>query len=148
MPRLFKCPYYNYSSDWKSNLSRHVREVHGNSSMADELAYLPLRTPRLDRYCAKCDIQFASYKNYQAHKEQYCSTGHVPESIDSSSSPTPTQQLQEQQPQNQEHHPIALPNQPRFPGSNTTTTTAVTSEYKSKAFNMVLKKTIIRCCLN
>ncbi|GIY38083.1 hypothetical protein CDAR_399361 [Caerostris darwini] len=98
MPRLFKCPYCNYSLDWKSNLSRHVREMHGDSSMADELAYLPLRTPRLDLYC----------------------------------------QLQQQQPQNQEHHPIALPNQPRFPGRNTTTIT-VTSE--SKGFNMNLSTT-------
>ncbi|GIY38081.1 hypothetical protein CDAR_399351 [Caerostris darwini] len=286
MSLVFKCPYCYYSSDWKSNLTGHVRRVHG-----DELADLPLSTPRLDRYCAKCDIHpkpeaceskhaespttfeerakrlqkecscvenlnqerispsdtslkirrttpaadassasvarmsrlfkcpycnyssnkrtnltlhvnghkycsncdihFTSNDNYQdhkehycstrpvlestsvaeassasvarmsrilikcpycsyssdwpallsrhVHKEQYCSTRHVPEFIDSSSSPTPTQQLQQQQPQNQQHHPIAVPNQPRSPGSNSTTTAAI-SEYESKGVNMVLNK--------
>ncbi|GIY43063.1 hypothetical protein CEXT_457921 [Caerostris extrusa] len=119
MPRLFKCPYCNYSSNRKTNLTLHV---NGH------------------KHCANCDIRFDSNENYRVHKEQYCSTRHVPESIDSSSSPTSTQQLQ--QPQNQQQHPTSVPNQPRFPGSNTTTTTAVTSEYKSKGFNMVLNQQI------
>ncbi|GIY28213.1 hypothetical protein CDAR_58751 [Caerostris darwini] len=131
MPRLFKCPYCSYSSDRQARLIRHVSLVHGVSPLADTLLDSPLTTPSLDRYCVKCDIQFASYKSYQIHKGHYCSTRHVPESIDSSSSPTPTQQLQ-QHPQNQHHHPIALPKQPRSPGSNNTTL-AVTSE--SRDFN-------------
>ncbi|GIY28200.1 hypothetical protein CDAR_58661 [Caerostris darwini] len=109
---LFKCPYCNYSSKWKSNLTRHVR-VHEDSPLTS--------------YSANCDIQFASNENYQAHKEYYCSTRPDQESIDSSSSPTPTQQ-----PQNQEHHPIALPNQPRSPGSSTPI--VVTSESESRDF--------------
>ncbi|GIY38093.1 hypothetical protein CDAR_399401 [Caerostris darwini] len=102
MSRLFKCPYCNYSSNRKDNLTRHVN-VHSP----------------LNRYCPKCDLQFASYKKYQVHKEQYCSTRHVPESIDSSSSPTSMQQLrkllqqrfpQQQLPQ-QQFPPEQLPQQ-------------------------------------
>ncbi|GIY79569.1 c2H2-type domain-containing protein [Caerostris extrusa] len=64
MSRLFKCPYCSYSSDKKASLTRHVR-MHGASPGADGLVDLPLPTPPLARYCANCDIQFASYKNYQ-----------------------------------------------------------------------------------
>ncbi|GIZ04185.1 zinc finger protein ush, partial [Caerostris extrusa] len=69
--------------------------------------------------------------NYQAHKEQYCNTRPVLESIDCSSSPTPTQQLQQHQ--NQQHHSTAMPNQPSSPGSNNTTT-AITLESESRDF--------------
>ncbi|GIY93384.1 hypothetical protein CEXT_749941 [Caerostris extrusa] len=56
MPRrLLKCPYCNYSSKWKPNLTIHVNTYHS-----------PLTTPSLDRYCATCDVQFALYENYQA----------------------------------------------------------------------------------
>ncbi|GIY28217.1 hypothetical protein CDAR_58771 [Caerostris darwini] len=128
MLRFFMCPFCCYWSNWKANLNRHVRGVHGD---------LPLSTPPLDRYCAKCDIQFALYENYQAHKKNYCSIRFVLEYIDSSSYPTPTQQLQ--QPQNQQHHPVALPGQPRSPGSNTTI--VVISESES-GFNMALNQTL------
>ncbi|GBN32876.1 hypothetical protein AVEN_122541-1, partial [Araneus ventricosus] len=64
LARLFKCPYCSYSSDKKASLTRHVR-MHGTSPSADGHADMPLPTPPMARYCANCDIQFASYKNYQ-----------------------------------------------------------------------------------
>ncbi|GIY79564.1 c2H2-type domain-containing protein [Caerostris extrusa] len=66
--RLFKCPYCRYSSDKKTNLTLHIN-VHRDSP--DEHVDSSLRTPRLDRYCAKCDIQFlhtkASEENVAKH---------------------------------------------------------------------------------
>ncbi|GIY28202.1 hypothetical protein CDAR_58681 [Caerostris darwini] len=65
MSRRFRCPYCNYSSNNKTNLTLHLY-VHRNSLAADELADSSLTTPSLDRYCATCDVQFALYENYQA----------------------------------------------------------------------------------
>ncbi|XP_054711107.1 zinc finger protein ush-like [Uloborus diversus] len=87
--RVFKCPYCSYSSDKKASLTRHIR-MHGSSAGADGHE-IPLPTPPMARYCANCDIQFASYKNYQVHKEFYCNTRHVHKSTNSSS-PNQTQQ--------------------------------------------------------
>ncbi|GIY28225.1 hypothetical protein CDAR_58811 [Caerostris darwini] len=132
MFRFFKCPYCNYWSYRKDNLICHISGVHGDSHVADGIEDLPLTIPHLDRYCAKCDIHFALYDNYLVHKEHYCNTRSVHEYIELSSSPTPTQQLQ--QPHNQVHHLIALPNQPRSPGSNTTIVVTSESESESRDF--------------
>ncbi|GIY28219.1 hypothetical protein CDAR_58781 [Caerostris darwini] len=108
--RLFQCPLCSYWSKKKANLTRHI-SLHSLSSPA----------PPQARYCAKCDVQFSLYRNYQY---KTCSRF-----ID----PASTQQVQHQQPQNQQHHPIALPNEPRSSGS-INTTTAVTSESESRDF--------------
>ncbi|GIY30928.1 c2H2-type domain-containing protein [Caerostris extrusa] len=60
MSPLFQRPFCSYWSKKKANPTLHIN-VHRDSP--DELVDSPLRTPRLDRYCAKCDIQFASYKS-------------------------------------------------------------------------------------
>ncbi|GIY30936.1 hypothetical protein CEXT_752391 [Caerostris extrusa] len=132
MSLFFKCLYCNYWSYMKRNLIRHISGVHGDSHVADGIEDLLLTTPHLDRYCAKCDIHFALHDNYQVHKEHYCNTRPVREYSEYSSSPTPPQQLQ--QLQNQEYHPIALPNQPRSPGSSTTIEVTSESESESRDF--------------
>ncbi|XP_055943145.1 zinc finger protein ush-like [Argiope bruennichi] len=133
LTRLFKCPYCSYSSDKKASLTRHVR-MHGASPSADGHADMPLPTPPMARYCTNCDIQFASYKNYQVHKEFYCSTRHVHKTINPSTSPSSGQQLQ-QQLQTPQQQPVNLPNQPRSPENSTATT-----ESDAKGFNMVLNQ--------
>ncbi|GIY38089.1 hypothetical protein CDAR_399381 [Caerostris darwini] len=177
MSRLFKCPYCNYSSKWKPNLTLHVNghkhcancdikfdsnenflahKEHNCSTRPDQESInsssLPTPTPSSTPAAEASSVPllfkcpYCSYSsdwqarlNRHVHKVQYCSARHVPESSDSSSSPTSTQQLQ--QPQNQQQHPTYVPNQPRFPGSNSTTTAATSeSESESKGFNMVLNQ--------
>ncbi|GFT38257.1 zinc finger protein ush, partial [Nephila pilipes] len=131
--RLFKCTYCSYTSDKKASLTRHIR-MHGTSPSADGHNDLPLPTPPMARYCANCDIQFASFKNYQVHKEIYCNTRHVHRSTNSSSSPNPGQQLQHQS-QNQQSQSLVTSTQPKSPENAVATT-----ESESKGYNMVLNQ--------
>lgn len=43
--------------------------MHGGMGRAAEGP--PVATPPMARYCANCDIQFASYKNYQVSNNKY-----------------------------------------------------------------------------
>lgn len=66
--RPFRCQYCSYSTDKKASLTRHIR-MHGGMGRAAEGP--PVATPPMARYCANCDIQFASYKNYQVSNNKY-----------------------------------------------------------------------------
>lgn len=104
------------------------------SPSADGQHDLPLPTPSMACYCANCDIQFASFEDYQVHKEIYCNTRHVHRSTNSSSSPNPGQQIQ-QQSQNQQPQSMVATTQTKSPENAVATT-----ESESRGYNMVLNQ--------
>ncbi|KFM60082.1 Zinc finger protein ush, partial [Stegodyphus mimosarum] len=109
--------------------------MHGTSPSVDGHCDLPLATPPMARYCANCDIQFASYKNYQVHKEYYCNTRHVHKSIASSSSPNVSVQPQQnpQQLTSSSHS-----SQPRSPENASSQSDTNAKGYNSMVLNQPL----------
>ncbi|KAG1653587.1 Zinc finger protein ush [Nymphon striatum] len=83
--QIYSCIYCSYTVDKKSSLNRHMRmhsspppvnkTIIDNQMLAAAMAERQLVLMR--SYCAECDIQFTSHKNFAVHKQIYCNTRRV-----------------------------------------------------------------------
>ncbi|GIY79566.1 hypothetical protein CEXT_724591 [Caerostris extrusa] len=93
MSRLFKCPYCNYSGRLAFEIEAARQAEHNKYIQDGKCLSCMLIYPSSDISLDETGRKFSSIVcplKCQAHKEHSCSTRPVPESIDSSSSPTST----------------------------------------------------------